>query len=126
MQDVPCLRPLLMANIFSNGDVVPCCYDFDSSMKIGNVNERPFTEIWNGDAMRQMRRRILTEREALPRCKACGINFKLSTSGWFPEVLDLTEEKLGNYLPGAFSARPFSGGRRLRPVEKGWRRWMPF
>jgi radical SAM protein with 4Fe4S-binding SPASM domain len=125
-QQVPCLRPTLMANIFSNGDVVPCCYDFDSSMKIGNVNERPFSEIWNSEAMRSMRGRILAERDALTKCAACGINFKLSTSGWFPEALDLTEEKLGRYLPPSYSARPFSGGRQFRPVKKSWQRWMPF
>jgi radical SAM protein with 4Fe4S-binding SPASM domain len=125
-QELPCLRPTLMANIFSNGDVVPCCYDFDSSMKIGNVNERPFSEIWNSEAMRSMRGRILAERDALTKCAACGINFKLSTSGWFPEALDLTEEKLGRYLPPSYSARPFSGGRQFRPVKKSWQRWMPF
>jgi radical SAM protein with 4Fe4S-binding SPASM domain len=125
-QQVPCLRPTLMANIFSNGDVVPCCYDFDSSMKIGNVNERPFSEIWNSEAMRGMRGRILTERDALAKCAACGINFKLSTSGWFPEALDLTEGKLGRYLPPSYSARPFSGKRQFRPVKKSWQRRLPF
>jgi len=125
-QKVPCVRPTLMANIFSNGDVVPCCYDFDSTMKIGNVNELPFSQIWNGDAMRSMRRRILTERDTLPKCRVCGINFKKSTSGWFPEVLDLTEEKLGRYLPAPFSAKPFSGGRRFMPARKGRHRWLPF
>lgn len=125
-QEVSCLRPLQMANIFSNGDVVPCCYDFDATMTVGNVNDRPFTEIWNSEDMRSMRRRILSERDSFPKCQACGINFKQSPSGWFPEALDLTEERLGRFLPESFSARIFSGGRRYHPVGKGWRRWLPF
>jgi radical SAM protein with 4Fe4S-binding SPASM domain len=125
-QEVPCLRPLEMANIFSNGDVVPCCYDFDATMKVGNVKERPFTEIWNSDDMRSIRRRILSERDSLPKCQACGINFKKSPSGWFPEAFDLTEERLGRFLPGSYSARIFSGGRRYTPVGENWWRWLPF
>lgn len=124
-QEAPCLRPLELANIFSNGDVVPCCYDFDSTMKVGNVKERPFTEIWNSDEMRSMRWRILSERDSFPKCQACGINFKQSLSGWFPEALDLTEERLGRFLPDSYSARTFSGGRRYTPAGKGWRRWLP-
>ncbi|MEZ4601555.1 MAG: glycosyltransferase [Syntrophotaleaceae bacterium] len=125
-QEVPCDRPFLMANIFSNGDVVPCCYDFDSSMKIGNVKEKSFREIWNGEEMRAMRSRILDERGSLPKCEACGINFKQSRSGWFPEVLDLTEERLGRFLSDSYVPLAFTGKRQFSPNGKIWHQWMPF
>ena len=35
--------------ILSNGDVVPCCIDYDASCKIGNIFESNLTEIWMGE-----------------------------------------------------------------------------
>ena len=85
----PCERVAIMSNIFSNGDVVPCCYDFDSSMKIGNVFETPFSRIWVSPEYREARRRIHEQRDELPRCSNCHINFKPSKTGWFAEATDL-------------------------------------
>ena len=99
--EAPCNRVMTMANIFSNGDVVPCCYDYDSSMKVGNVFEIPFTGIWMSPEYSEVRRRIHEERTSLPRCRNCHINFKLSKAGWYVEALDLT-----------LSRRPFWDPRR--------------
>lgn len=85
----PCDRVAIMSNIFSNGDVVPCCYDFDSSMKIGNVFETPFSRIWVSPEYRDARRRIHERRDELPRCSNCHINFKSSETGWFAEATNL-------------------------------------
>lgn len=85
-----CERVITMSNIFSNGDVVPCCYDFDSSMKIGNAFETPFSRIWVSPEYREVRRRIYERRHELPRCQNCHINFQLSKTGWFAESTDLT------------------------------------
>ena len=41
-----CRRVWEMSNIFSNGDVVPCCYDYAGELKVGNINEEPFSKIW--------------------------------------------------------------------------------
>jgi radical SAM protein with 4Fe4S-binding SPASM domain len=86
----PCERVMTMSNIFSNGDVVPCCYDFDSSMKIGNVFETAFPRIWVSPEYREVRRRIHEHRDDLPRCQNCHINFQQSATGWFAESTDLT------------------------------------
>ncbi len=86
--DVPCTRIWHMSNIFSNGDVVPCCYDYNSEMKVGNVFEKPFTEIWNGPTYRDLRRKIYYEKDSIPKCRECTINFKLSRNGWFVEARD--------------------------------------
>jgi radical SAM protein with 4Fe4S-binding SPASM domain len=87
--DAICQRVWMMSNIFSNGDVVPCCYDYDSEMKIGNVFETPFTKLWNGTAYRALRRRIYNDMNSIPKCNHCGINFMLSECGWFVKVSDL-------------------------------------
>ncbi len=84
-----CDRVAVMSNIFSNGDVVPCCYDFDSSMKIGNAFETPFSRIWVSPEYREARRRIHEQRGELTRCSNCHINFKSSKTGWFAEATDL-------------------------------------
>jgi radical SAM protein with 4Fe4S-binding SPASM domain len=84
-----CDRVMTMSNIFSNGDVVPCCYDFDASMKIGNVFQTPFTRIWMSPEYRETRRQIHEHRDEIPRCNNCHINFQLSKTGWFAEATDL-------------------------------------
>lgn len=89
-----CQRPWEMANILSNGDVVPCCYDFDASMKIGNVTEKPFSEIWNSPAYQQLRKKIFNEKDSIEKCRDCWTSFKLSKSGWFVESYNLTESTL--------------------------------
>ncbi len=88
--EAPCNRVMTMANIFSNGDLVPCCYDYDSSLKIGNAFETSFADLWMSPEYCEVRRRINEERPSLPRCRNCHINFKLSKVGWYVEAVDLT------------------------------------
>jgi radical SAM protein with 4Fe4S-binding SPASM domain len=84
--DTVCDRVWVMSNIFSNGDVVPCCYDYDSELKVGNAFEKPFSQIWNSPAYQELRKKIHLERDTILKCKECGINFKLSQAGWFVET----------------------------------------
>ena len=81
--NAPCRRVWTMSNIFSNGDVVPCCYDFSASMSVGNVNEKPLSEIWNGPTYRTLRSRIHTMQQELELCRACWVNYALSDTGRF-------------------------------------------
>ena len=54
-----CVWPWTGAYIAANGDVVPCCIIADSdTVKMGNVFERDFAEIWNSPAYREFRKRI--------------------------------------------------------------------
>jgi radical SAM protein with 4Fe4S-binding SPASM domain len=89
-----CRRIWTMSNIFSNGDVVPCCYDYDSEMKVGNIFETPFTQIWNNSAYRQLRKKIYHEMQTISKCNHCGINFKLSEHGWFVKASDLRSDHM--------------------------------
>lgn len=87
--DKPCTRVWNMSNIFSNGDVAPCCYDFAAEMKVGNIFERPFTEIWNSPAYRDLRRKIFEAPHTIRQCRDCVQNFKEST-GMFVEKTQFT------------------------------------
>ncbi len=95
--DMVCRRPWEIASILSNGDVVPCCWDYDDSMKVGNVLEKPFTKIWNDYAYRELRRKTYHMRHTLSKCMFCPPNFKLSKGGWFPESLDFRDSTLNRF-----------------------------
>lgn len=47
-----CPEPWVSAVIGQNGDVYFCC---SNSVRLGNLNEQSFDEIWNGDAARELR-----------------------------------------------------------------------
>ncbi len=83
-----------MFNVRSNGDIVPCCYDYDGKMKVGNIQRQRISTVWNGPAFRELRNKITCDRNSLARCKDCGINFKLSATGWFVESIDFSTERL--------------------------------
>jgi radical SAM protein with 4Fe4S-binding SPASM domain len=70
---LPCYIGWIHARIRVDGTVQPCgrC---DVDLDLGNVNEHPFPEIWNGPALRAFRRRTVTcegVASLLDRCE-CG------------------------------------------------------
>lgn len=68
-----CDWPWTKAYIAFNEDVVPCCYLGDSdTIKMGNIFEKDFPEIWNSKEYHDFRDRIRTHN--LPDfCKNCYI-----------------------------------------------------
>lgn len=52
--------------VLATGEVNFCCF---STATIGNVNERSFAEIWNGDTIRRIRRE-LAEHRLPPECRS--------------------------------------------------------
>lgn len=66
-----CHWPWRSAYIASNGDVVPCCVIADSkTIKMGNVFEENFSEIWNSRQYQELRQRI--KKHDLPKyCENC-------------------------------------------------------
>jgi len=86
--NTPCTRIYNMSNIISNGDVVPCCYDYAAELKVGNIHEKPYSEIWNSPSYRELRKKIYYHKDSIPKCRECTINFALSESGWIIEDHD--------------------------------------
>jgi len=69
-----CPWPWKRAFIAANGDVVPCCIIADAdTMKMGNVFEESFSEIWNSGKYRELRRRI-RKHELYDFCKNCYVD----------------------------------------------------
>jgi radical SAM protein with 4Fe4S-binding SPASM domain len=76
-----CMRPWTTAYITANGNALPCCIapfattDYDS-LKLGNLFERPFEEIWNDERYREWRTRLLSANP-YPTCAGCGVHWSL-------------------------------------------------
>jgi radical SAM protein with 4Fe4S-binding SPASM domain len=66
-----CFRMWNSAVITWDGWVVPCCYDKDASIKMGNLNEQSFREIWAGQKYREFRKKILFSRKEVDICRNC-------------------------------------------------------
>ena len=54
-----CFAPSVKAFIDWDGEVQLCCHDWDKTGNFGNVNEIPFSEIWNSDKMNKLRAKLM-------------------------------------------------------------------
>jgi radical SAM protein with 4Fe4S-binding SPASM domain len=76
-----CLRPWTTAYVTANGNCLPCCIspfattDYDY-LKLGNLFERPFAEIWNDARYQQWRTELLSTKPPKP-CQGCGVHWSL-------------------------------------------------
>jgi len=68
----PCARLWNSLNIHSNGNVVPCCIDFNEEIVLGNAKNTPLIEIWNNDKFNELREMHMQKRfDEIPLCKNC-------------------------------------------------------
>ncbi|MCC7382886.1 MAG: radical SAM protein [Deltaproteobacteria bacterium] len=63
-----CPVPWSAVDITAEADVAPCHAFYD--LVVGNLKEQAFTEIWNGEAMRKVRRRVFADG-LLSVCQGC-------------------------------------------------------
>jgi radical SAM protein with 4Fe4S-binding SPASM domain len=64
-----CPYPWFSFVIASSGDVVACCRDLERKTVLGNLFERDFDDIWNGEEARALRRDLVEKHPE--RQKAC-------------------------------------------------------
>lgn len=57
----------------ADGTIVPCCYDFSAELPLGHYPEQSIREVWDGDAVQQLRHTILTDRMSLRPCSTCSV-----------------------------------------------------
>jgi radical SAM protein with 4Fe4S-binding SPASM domain len=67
----PCVLPFRNVVVLWNGDVVPCCLDYDAKLVLGNVKERALDEIWNSERFNELRRSHMDGNYDNPLCKDC-------------------------------------------------------
>jgi MoaA/NifB/PqqE/SkfB family radical SAM enzyme len=76
-----CMRPWTTAYVTANGNCLPCCIspfatnDY-SSLILGNLLERPFSELWN-DYLYQRFRTDLLSPHPHKACAGCGVYWSL-------------------------------------------------
>lgn len=54
-----------------DGKVVPCCFDKDASIRLGDLRKQNFHEIWKGEAYQAFRQKLLLGRKGIEICKNC-------------------------------------------------------
>lgn len=67
-----CIRLWTQPVINWDGEMNICCYDKNGSIKIGNIQEHSFSELWCGKKIQKMRKAILNNRSAFEICQNCG------------------------------------------------------
>jgi radical SAM protein with 4Fe4S-binding SPASM domain len=70
---VPCSWPFEETYVTHRGDVQPCCMVMGTDRAtMGNVRERPFEEVWTGEAYEAFRTRLLSEHPP-EVCTGCSL-----------------------------------------------------
>ncbi|MDC1508064.1 SPASM domain-containing protein [Saprospiraceae bacterium] len=54
-----------------DGLVVPCCFDKDAKHRLGDMKDKPFKEIWQGEDYDKFRKQLLKGRDQIDICKNC-------------------------------------------------------
>lgn len=54
-----------------DGLVVPCCFDKDALHRLGDLKQRTFREIWQGEAYHKFRQKLLQGRDQIDICTNC-------------------------------------------------------
>lgn len=71
---LPCLRLWQTATIYWNGDVVPCCMDYDGEIILGDVKKKGLKDILAGPILRDIKDKHVTGKiDEIPLCQACGL-----------------------------------------------------
>jgi len=76
-----CMRPWTTAYVTANGNCLPCCIspfatDDYASLILGNLFERPFSEIWNETSYQKFRADLMSDTPH-QACSSCGVYWSL-------------------------------------------------
>lgn len=68
-----CYRPWRRLEIFADGDVTPCEFDFERQYLLGNLDDEdiPITAMWNNTVMKNFRRRFMKDIDKISFCNYC-------------------------------------------------------
>ncbi len=69
-----CYYPFYLAMVDCNGDVFPCCHEWQRKLKMGNLYQQSFWEIWISSSYKKVRRSVLNGDRNLFPCRICNVN----------------------------------------------------
>ena len=52
-----CSQLLTRMTVYDDGRVFPCCSDYDDGLQIGDLNNQTLMEVWDGDALNDIRKK---------------------------------------------------------------------
>lgn len=71
---IPCFYMWHYIFVLWNGDIVPCCLDYNGDCVLGNVNDSTLKEIWFGGNLENLRQKHLNNQiNTIPLCAQCSI-----------------------------------------------------
>jgi len=71
-----CSHPWREIVILQNGNVAPCCFDYNGTIKLGNVEEKSISEIWNSKQYKKIRQDFKElNYYNYPICKKCDVPY---------------------------------------------------
>ena len=74
----PCLTPYSYSTILVNGDVTPCCLDFEGKTILGNINKESLKNIWYSKRYNNFRQDALRLDKKSQLCKNCDLTLGLT------------------------------------------------
>jgi radical SAM protein with 4Fe4S-binding SPASM domain len=84
--------------IHSNGAVFPCCWWYDDDYATSNFfTDGGLTQIWNSPSYRDLRRKVLQDKDSFSYCQTCSFNYQFSRTGWFFETVNLTQGRIDQF-----------------------------
>ena len=60
-----------------DGLVAPCCFDKDAQYRLGDLKQKSFREIWNNEAYRDFRKKLMKGRKHIDICSNCSEGTKV-------------------------------------------------
>ena len=66
-----CTKPFGYLNVWSTGDISPCCTFYGKSLTFGNISENTLAEVYDGEKMVDLRDQFLGKKELNKVCKVC-------------------------------------------------------
>lgn len=60
-----------------DGKVVPCCFDKDAKHVLGSLEDKTFSQVWNGKQYTSFRKAVLTQRNQIDICTNCSEGAKV-------------------------------------------------
>ena len=69
-----CFYPFYLVMVASNGDCFPCCHEWQKKLRIGNLYQHTFWEVWTSPLLKQVREKILEGKRDIFPCRICNVN----------------------------------------------------
>lgn len=90
--EVFCMIPWVHLHAWPDGRAYPCCLG-KAEHPVGNLKEKPMSEVWNDTPMREMRLNMLANKP----CQECGDCYEQESSG-FASMRNNSNKSFGHHI----------------------------